>query len=107
VPRPDSRAHERAAAAGGREPPQRPARGGPQQPPDPHQIALGRVVRELRLEQDLSQEALASDAGIHRTYAGDIERGGGNPSYRNLRGLAAALGIPTSELLARAEALAE
>ncbi len=43
---------------------------------------------------------------MHRTYVGDIERGLRNPSYRNLVKLAAALDVPLSELVARAERLA-
>jgi transcriptional regulator with XRE-family HTH domain len=68
--------------------------------------ALGDAIRARRGEIDgLSQEGLADLAGMHRTYVGDIERGLRNPSYRNLVKLAAALEVPLSELVARAERL--
>lgn len=66
--------------------------------------ALGEAIRSRRGEIDgLSQEGLADLAGMHRTYVSEIERGLRNPSYRNLFKLAAALEMPLSELIARAE----
>jgi transcriptional regulator with XRE-family HTH domain len=66
--------------------------------------ALGDAIRARRAEiEGLSQEGLADLAGMHRTYVGDIERGLRNPSYRNLVKLAAALEVPLSDLVARAE----
>lgn len=68
--------------------------------------ALGDAIRARRAEIDgLSQEGLADLAGMHRTYVSEIERGLRNPSYRNLVKLAAALDVPLSELVARAERL--
>lgn len=69
--------------------------------------ALGDAIRARRGEIDgLSQEGLADLAGMHRTYVSEIERGLRNPSYRNLVKLAAALEVPLSELVARAERIA-
>ena len=66
--------------------------------------ALGEAIRARRGEiTGLSQEGLADLAGMHRTYVSEIERGLRNPSYRNLFKLAAALEMPLSELIARAE----
>lgn len=65
---------------------------------------LGDAIRARRGEiGGLSQEGLADLAGMHRTYVSEIERGLRNPSYRNLVKLAAALDVPLSELVARAE----
>jgi len=61
-------------------------------------------VRQLRQERDLTQEALGRQADIHWTYIGGIERGERNPSWENIVKLARALGVPPSELAARAEA---
>jgi transcriptional regulator with XRE-family HTH domain len=65
--------------------------------------ALGRAVRDFRGRRGVSQEDLAHSSGMHRTYLGGIERGERNVSYANLLRLAAALEVPASELLARAE----
>ena len=61
---------------------------------------LGRNVRRLRHEMELSQEAFAHEAGIHRTYVSDIERGSRNPTVTIVERLAKALSVSASELLA-------
>lgn len=66
-------------------------------PPDPLE-QFGRRVRALRERLGLSQEALAAQAGIHRTYMGGIERGERNICLRNIVRLAAALGVHPREL---------
>jgi len=35
---------------------------------------------------------------MHRTYLGDIERGGRNPSLKNIAAIAEALGVTLSQL---------
>lgn len=60
---------------------------------------FGKHVRHLRQLQDLSQEALAEKANMHRTYIGMIERGERNPALLNLIRLASALDISLPELL--------
>ena len=66
-------------------------------------IALGLAIKELRLELDLSQEALAFEAGIDRSYIGGIERGEHNLALINLIKIAQTLGITLSELLSKAK----
>jgi transcriptional regulator with XRE-family HTH domain len=66
-------------------------------------IALGRAIRGFRLETGLSQEALADEAGIDRSYVGGIERGEHNVALINIIKIAKALGITTSELLSKAK----
>lgn len=61
--------------------------------------AFGRRVRDLRLEQGLSQEALADLAGIHRTYVGSVERGERNVALDNINALADALGVSPAQLV--------
>lgn len=38
-------------------------------------VEIGRAVRALRRDLDLSQEALASQAGLHPNQVGRLERG--------------------------------
>jgi transcriptional regulator with XRE-family HTH domain len=66
-------------------------------PSDPLE-QFGRRVRALRERLGLSQEALAAQAGIHRTYMGGIERGERNICLKNIVRLAAALGVHPRDL---------
>lgn len=65
--------------------------------------AFGEVLRELRLAQDLSQEALAHACDRHRTYISLLERGKHSPSIATLFLLADALTTDPSEILRRVE----
>lgn len=65
---------------------------------DPFLSAFGSHLRSLRRKAGLSQEEVAGRAGIHVTYLSGVERGLRNPSIRNVRRLAQALGVPTGEL---------
>jgi transcriptional regulator with XRE-family HTH domain len=60
---------------------------------------LGANVRRLRKERELSQEQLALEAGMKRSYLSDLERGTRNPSVRALGRLAEALGVDSFQLL--------
>jgi transcriptional regulator with XRE-family HTH domain len=60
---------------------------------------FGCRLRELRKGRRLSQEQLADQAGIDRTYVSSCERGARNISLVNIGKLADALGVETSELL--------
>ena len=53
---------------------------------------VARNLRRLRVERNLSQEALAADAGIDRTYVSRLERGLENPTVALLEQLSDALG---------------
>lgn len=56
-------------------------------------------VRRHRASLALSQEALAAEAGLHRTYIGAIERAERNLSLDNIERLARALKVPAASLL--------
>jgi transcriptional regulator with XRE-family HTH domain len=58
-------------------------------------------LRAAREACDLSQEALAHDAGLHRTYIGSVERGERNISIDNIERLARALGVEPADLMRR------
>jgi transcriptional regulator with XRE-family HTH domain len=60
---------------------------------------LGRNVREHRRRLGLSQEQLALDAEMKRSYVSDLERGTRNPSLKAIGRLAAALGVEGWQLL--------
>ncbi len=60
---------------------------------------LGRNVREQRQAHGLSQEQLALDAGMKRSYLSELERGLRNPTVRALGRLATALGVAPDLLL--------
>ena len=62
-------------------------------------VTFGKKVREERLKLGLSQEELASRAGVHRTYIGMIERAEKNITLENIEKIAKALGIPIAELV--------
>lgn len=55
------------------------------------QALVARNLRRIRVRQNLSQESLAVDAGIDRTYVSRIERGLENPTVAILEQLAHAL----------------
>ncbi|WP_454758511.1 helix-turn-helix domain-containing protein [Caulobacter segnis] len=56
-------------------------------------------VRRLRTALPLSQEGLAAEAGLHRTYIGAIERAERNLSLDNIERLAVALKVTPASLL--------
>jgi transcriptional regulator with XRE-family HTH domain len=63
------------------------------------QVTVGRRVRRLRIERGISQEALARDVEMHRTYLGGVERGERNLTLRSVERLAERLGVPVRELI--------
>lgn len=60
---------------------------------------FGDRVRSARLALGLSQEKLAMDCGLDRTYISGIERGKRNVSLINIHKLATALRVPAAEFL--------
>ena len=60
---------------------------------------VGLNVRRIRAEKDWSQEDLAFETGLHRTYVSGIERGIRNPTVTIIARMAEALGVEPYELL--------
>ncbi len=58
-------------------------------------------MRRYRANLRLSQDALAHEAGLHRTFVGAVERAERNISVDNIEKLAVALGVDAFELLKR------
>jgi transcriptional regulator with XRE-family HTH domain len=62
-------------------------------------VKFGERLRELRTQKGLSQEQLAHDANVHRTYIGMIERAEKNITLGNIEKIAKALNVNITELL--------
>jgi transcriptional regulator with XRE-family HTH domain len=60
---------------------------------------IGNNIRKRRDALGLSQEALAHDSGIHRTYISGLERGIRNPTVTIVQSIALALDISPAKLL--------
>lgn len=60
---------------------------------------LAKRIRELREAKGISQEQLAHDAQLYRTYINHIETGRYSPSAYVIHKIARALGIKPSDLL--------
>lgn len=60
---------------------------------------LARNIRTLRHEKGWSQEYLALESGLHRTFIAHVERGVRNISIDNIDKLARALGVAPHILL--------
>lgn len=65
-------------------------------------VSLGEAIRSARKAAGLSQELLAVDADLDRSYMGGIERGEHNITIMNLCRISAALQVCPSNLLAKA-----
>jgi transcriptional regulator with XRE-family HTH domain len=61
-------------------------------------IQFGNKIREERHRKGLSQEELATRAGLHRTYIGMIERAEKNITLENISKIATALTLEIADL---------
>ena len=66
---------------------------------DPVLVQLGRRLADARRARGISQEQFANDMGLHRTYAGMLERGERNATITNVLRACSPLGIKPGELL--------
>lgn len=62
-------------------------------------ILFGKHLATLRKQRDWSQEQLALESGLARSYLGGVERGQRNISLVNICRLADSLSMPPSKLL--------
>jgi transcriptional regulator with XRE-family HTH domain len=69
------------------------------------QVGLGKAIRQLRHEAQLSQESLGEKAEIHPTWISHIESGRINPTWGNVRRIASGLGVKLARLAELAEKL--
>ena len=63
---------------------------------------VGVNLKRLRRDSGLSQEGLAFESGLHRTYISGVERGVRNPTVLVLEKIAVALKVPAAKLLEEA-----
>jgi transcriptional regulator with XRE-family HTH domain len=67
--------------------------------------AFGLVVKQMRKARGLSQESLADEASLDRTFISQLETGAKQASLTTIFRLASALQVEASELLRRVEEL--
>ena len=60
---------------------------------------FGARLRQMRIAAGMSQEQLAQNASLDRSYVGSVERGERNISLENIGRIATALKVPPSRLL--------
>jgi transcriptional regulator with XRE-family HTH domain len=65
---------------------------------DPRKL-LGQRLATIRKARNWSQERLALESGIARSYLGGVERGKRNIALLNICKLAKTLGVKTGELM--------
>jgi transcriptional regulator with XRE-family HTH domain len=63
-------------------------------------VAIGKSLKAIRIAADKSQETLAFEAEVDRTYISKIERGEANPSALTLANLCYALNTTMADLFA-------
>ena len=59
---------------------------------------FGEAVRNIRTAAGLTQEELADNSGLDRSYIGGIERGERNPTLGVIEKIAEGLGVTLAEL---------
>lgn len=69
--------------------------------------AFGAALRRHRLSGGLTQEDLAFESGVDRTFIARIEAGKRQPTITTLLRLAQALGVPAADVVAETERDAE
>ncbi|WP_308219087.1 helix-turn-helix domain-containing protein [Kerstersia gyiorum] len=66
-------------------------------------VIFGEVLRRHRAQKNVSQEELAYQAGVDRTFVSRLERGIRQPTLTTLIGLGKALGVSAADLVKEAE----
>jgi DNA-binding XRE family transcriptional regulator len=66
---------------------------------NPALVALGFTIRECRQKVGMSQERLALEVGLDRSYIGGVERGEHNVALMNIIKISGCLNLSAAELL--------
>ncbi len=64
---------------------------------------FGDVIKDHRLKAGLSQEGLALEAGVDRTFVSRLERGLRQPTITTVMALGEALGVSAADLVKETE----
>ena len=67
--------------------------------------ACGKAIREFREAKKISQERLAADSGLDRSFVSLLERGLQSPNVAVLFKIAEVLDVRASEIIARIDEL--
>lgn len=67
------------------------------------ETAFGQVIRDVRKARKLSQEKLAFESGLDRTFISLLECGRKQPSLVTIFQLAKALQVPPAQIIASVE----
>lgn len=65
----------------------------------PLQSIFGDVIRTRRKEKDISQERLAADSNLQRTFISRIERGKAQPTLVTIFEISKALGLDPADII--------
>ena len=65
--------------------------------------AVGCAIRQVRVDRQMSQEALAELSGLDRTYISTVEANKRNVTLQNLKKIAEGLSVSLTELIQLAE----
>lgn len=74
-------------------------------PSSPDPVEVGAILKAYRQRQNLSQEFLASRAGLDRTYIGLVERGKRKPTIDATSRMLSVLGVSWTEFGAALDSL--
>lgn len=69
-----------------------------------HNKAFGKALRAIRKERGHTQETLAFESGLDRTYISLLELGSSSPTLDVIMALCGALGVSLTQLATRVEA---
>lgn len=69
-----------------------------------HNKAFGKAIRSLRKERGHTQETLAFESGLDRTYVSLLELGSRSPTLDTIMTLCSALNVSFSQLAQEVEA---
>ncbi|MDQ0875004.1 transcriptional regulator with XRE-family HTH domain [Paenibacillus sp. V4I3] len=63
------------------------------------ELIFGKVVKSIRIKKNITQEQLATDSTLARTYISELESGKYQPSLTSLFDIAKGLKMKPSELV--------